>query len=355
MSDGRGQDRGGDFTGRVELDFHPEGISLGVPSRLPSGRPIGSLRVSGSFTAWQDGPLMQKRGDQFILDLGKEAYDVPGNSGYPELTFLADERFWFGYDFLWDAPCLFHKRLVVLVPPEEVPRFHAEQGKYSHWRSEYESPEDLANTRQVGSPRLSLNLWRSYHPFLPSKVSHPRESDRLQQVNQFIKTVRPALILNLSDNSQDLRYNAPAGFYRSLWEKGGVKLLETSYERVYYQSDHPAFLRLLARAVTLIMENAGPYWTHCRLGVDRTGVFSAFLGLLAGLYTEEVLEDYLRSNRAGILEYRDARLLVYCLQRFLGASPEPGRDYGPVVWVKLQEYLPGGRTLKDFRQRMIAG
>jgi hypothetical protein len=141
MSDGRGQDRGGDFTGRVELDFHPEGISLGVPSRLPSGRPIGSLRVSGSFTAWQDGPLMQKRGDQFILDLGKEAYDVPGNSGYPELTFLADERFWFGYDFLWDAPCLFHKRLVVLVPPEEVPRFHAEQGKYSHWRSEYESPE----------------------------------------------------------------------------------------------------------------------------------------------------------------------------------------------------------------------
>jgi protein-tyrosine phosphatase len=340
--------------GSVFLDYSPSGVKIEVPGKLPSGKEIWKVEISGSFTSWRPGPSMRAEDGRFVLTLPSKKFAVPGNSGYPELTFLVNGRYWFGYDFLWEAPSLLFDRLVVLVPPEELPGWLGQKEKYNLWKEDYDEPGHLANTRQVRSERLALNLWRSYHPFLPSKISHPREMDRLSRVNLYLEAIRPGVIFNLSDKPQDLQSPLISPFYQSLWRQDRVKLLETSYEWVYYHSHEQDFFRYLARIVQVVFEHQGPYWIHCRLGVDRTGVICAILGLLGGLSIHEVIRDYLLSNQAGILEYRDAKLLRHSLERTLGNETQEGKDYGRVLWAKIQPYFESqkGEDLDFLRKRL---
>lgn len=57
----------------------------------------------------------------------------------------------------------------------------------------------------------------------------------------------------------------------------------------------PAF----ARAAGLIADEEAPVLIHCRLGKDRTGVFSAILLRLLGVQEETVIHDYLLSALSG--------------------------------------------------------
>jgi hypothetical protein len=211
-------------------------------------------------------PIDAGRRRAFVLTLPSKKFAVPGNSGYPELTFLVNGRYWFGYDFLWEAPSLLFDRLVVLVPPEELPGWLGQKEKYNLWKEDYDEPGHLANTRQVRSERLALNLWRSYHPFLPSKISHPREMDRLSRVNLYLEAIRPGVIFNLSDKPQDLQSPLISPFYQSLWRQDRVKLLETSYEWVYYHSHEQDFFRYLARIVQVVFEHQGALLDPLPLG-----------------------------------------------------------------------------------------
>jgi hypothetical protein len=117
--------------GSVFLDYSPSGVKIEVPGKLPSGKEIWKVEISGSFTSWRPGPSMRAEDGRFVLTLPSKKFAVPGNSGYPELTFLVNGRYWFGYDFLWEAPSLLFDRLVVLVPPEELPGWLGQKEKCS--------------------------------------------------------------------------------------------------------------------------------------------------------------------------------------------------------------------------------
>ena len=53
--------------------------------------------------------------------------------------------------------------------------------------------------------------------------------------------------------------------------------------------------KTLARAASHIAAEPGPALVHCRLGKDRTGVFTAVLLRLLGVSEDDVIEDYLLS------------------------------------------------------------
>jgi protein-tyrosine phosphatase len=53
--------------------------------------------------------------------------------------------------------------------------------------------------------------------------------------------------------------------------------------------------RTFARALSVIALEDGPVLVHCRLGKDRTGVFSALVLKLVGVPDQTVIEDYLLS------------------------------------------------------------
>ena len=75
-----------------------------------------------------------------------------------------------------------------------------------------------------------------------------------------------------------------------------------------------------------IISQEGPYYIHCRLGSDRTGVFSALFAALSGASWEEIVRDYELTGKAGFGEYRNGRLLAYSFRQLLGKAPEDCQD-----------------------------
>ena len=72
---------------------------------------------------------------------------------------------------------------------------------------------------------------------------------------------------------------------------------------------------MIATVVRFINKHPGPYYVHCRLGTDRTGTVSACLAALAGASWEEIAQDYMLTNKMGLREYRDSRLLKYSFEK----------------------------------------
>lgn len=66
--------------------------------------------------------------------------------------------------------------------------------------------------------------------------------------------------------------------------------------------------------------HAAPFEIHCAIGTDRTGVFSALLGAFCGATWEQVAEDYQKTNRMCINEYRSKALLAQSFQRLLDVN-----------------------------------
>ena len=75
---------------------------------------------------------------------------------------------------------------------------------------------------------------------------------------------------------------------------------------------------MMAEVIRFIGSHPGPYYVHCRLGTDRTGVVSANLAALCGASWNEIASDYQKTNDMGIKEFRDYRLLQYSFEKMLG-------------------------------------
>ena len=76
----------------------------------------------------------------------------------------------------------------------------------------------------------------------------------------------------------------------------------------------------MGEIISYINSHEGPYYVHCRLGTDRTGVVSAYLAALCGANWQEIAEDYQKSNNMFIQEFRDARLLKHSFNSILGVD-----------------------------------
>ena len=87
--------------------------------------------------------------------------------------------------------------------------------------------------------------------------------------------------------------------------------------------DYSVALRKIA---LFIIEREGPYFIHCRLGSDRTGVTCAIFAALCGASWKEIAHDYERTTNMGIEEYRNRKLLQYSLGRMLRSNPADLKD-----------------------------
>ena len=75
-----------------------------------------------------------------------------------------------------------------------------------------------------------------------------------------------------------------------------------------------------------MLEHPGPFYIHCRLGSDRTGVTVAVFSALCGASWKEIAEDYEKTSNCGIGEFRNRRLLQYSLKKLTGFDPSGSKN-----------------------------
>ena len=103
------------------------------------------------------------------------------------------------------------------------------------------------------------------------------------------------------------------------------------YNLVYFHPDAVDFSCAMRNIALFIISHPGPFYIHCRLGSDRTGVTCAVLAALCGASWKEIAYDYERTSNMGIAEYRNRRLLQYSLTKMLGRNPADSKDLAHLV------------------------
>ncbi len=82
----------------------------------------------------------------------------------------------------------------------------------------------------------------------------------------------------------------------------------------------PRMIDLFSRYLFALAETGGPVLAHCAAGKDRTGLIVALTHFLAGVHRDDMLEDYLLTNR---LDFQAVRLpqVARMIERLSGRAP----------------------------------
>jgi len=208
------------------------------------------VEVRGSFNSWGDEQTgewhLTKSSQKNIWFLKKtiEEVNVPSNSGQPEFKYVINDRSWLipkkvksGYKF---------KDAFIVLFDGDSPKEIAKKEKLAQIKLEtiddYKSTSDnklqlVSNFRNVNSGNIAQNkLFRSYHPYKPSKVKYPVEKQRLNTALELIEKNKIKSIINLSGEE-----GKPKGYYKELLDQGNVLYEKSSYKTVYFKSDSDEF------------------------------------------------------------------------------------------------------------------
>lgn len=304
---------------RVRFTYDPD--LWGVPAAR-------SVALAGSFTDWAPAWNLAPDGPVWTLVLDRATVDFPGNSGEPEFRFVVDGQTWVACPDIGGWPRIGTNALVPLSgrTQDEREANHRAALVLKTRADEYPDDRAMANFRMVCGGMLAPGrLFRSYHPFLASRDT-PVEALRLAASARLMAEAGVGAVINLTDGPEIAAFPGLPPFYAALAARGDVLFVETSYEDAYRNPGGESFVATLTRVVQFVAGRPGPFLVHCRLGMDRTGVVTAFLAALAGLPWAEVVADYLKSNALGIQEYRDESLLARSFSLMLGADPRSVAD-----------------------------
>lgn len=321
---------------------------------------LEELYVIGSFTNWKidERYKMYKKENIFSLETNLNFVNKIGNSGYPEYYFgnkktklLFDGHYLTGYFFNNQADMnpnyLIHFSSLSKIEAESIYELHKKSYTVKSSALDFKNSYELSNFRKVQGGFLKKDiLFRSYHPFIPSRDNNNElkniEIIRQNFIRQFLEKYRIKNIINLSETSTKLESslaNSSFDYYKNLYYENRVLCAPMSYETVYFMSDKNekfnedelGFQDGIKKIIEFISENNGPFLIHCRLGSDRTGVITAFLQLFMKASKEEIKENYLLTNNLGIGEYRSFNLLERSLKSSLGERCFDG--------INIREYL----------------
>lgn len=302
--------------------------------------------VEGSFNGWAKGTgsgwaLEPYKGNIWTLAVAADDVKVPGNSGFPEFKFYvtADVEY-------IETVCgkeLHRTRQENLEPAavSRIPGFQMATNNLILFPGDnpetvvqnvktaatvkklkdfdLSNADDRATLSNVRVVPGTTKLLRGYHPYKLSRAHLNTEKTRLELVNKAIEENGVQSIITLSGNEQVISGKETiSGYIQNINYAGNHLFIDTSYNTVYYQSAGKEFGTLMADIITFINGHPGPYYIHCRLGTDRTGVTSAVLAALCGASWEEIVADYQKTNEMGIKEFRDYRLLQYSFEKMLG-------------------------------------
>lgn len=101
------------------------------------------------------------------------------------------------------------------------------------------------------------------------------------------------------------RQNRRPILYRIMALEGGAKGYLSNTYRTMIANDAP--LEAFAELIRMLLEQEGATLWHCTQGKDRTGIASAAVLLALGVDRDEIMRDYMRTDRAVRLK----NLLIY--------------------------------------------
>lgn len=322
--------------GKVVFVFDSSRFGIKTPKRV---------FLEGSFNGWakkNSGWELEKyKYSTWTYECNLEDVMVPGNSGFPEFKFyvIAEVE----YEVRIVEATSIRKKDEVMEPampnpfpgfsmatnslillPADNPAVVVENTKTAEKlkklkKFNLENPQDVATISNFRLVPGTTKLFRGYHPYKISRPNYDTEEKRIALVNKQLKDNGVKSIITLSgDESIDIKKEQISVYVSDIRQAGNQLFIKTSYNTVYYASNSREFGNMMADVIRFIGSHPGPYYVHCRLGTDRTGVVSANLAALCGASWEEIAADYQKTNEMGIKEFRDYSLLQYSFEKMLG-------------------------------------
>ena len=89
------------------------------------------------------------------------------------------------------------------------------------------------------------------------------------------------------------------------------------YQRAAFEPRH---IDLFSRYFAALVEADGPVLIHCAAGKDRTGLLAALTHHLAGVHADDILDDYLLTNRLD-LHSRRGKVIAALIAEYTGVVP----------------------------------
>lgn len=308
---------------------------------------ISTAYVRGSFTGWGNYDYCKMLYDPdgfYYLTLSYEQVKIPGNSGQPEFKFYINGSYPGGDKSFVPEGYIFmngDQNHIVVFSDDDFEQIKANSkiANYVRPLSEFDlTTEDgqmeVSNFRRVPGTR---HLYRCYHPFKVSRAGYASELPRMQYVQELSAKygIKSDIVLSgdetgslttVTINGQSYKEFIPE-YYQAIIDRNSVLYVgqnnsTPSYNVVYYSPESSKFGIWMKEVAEFIADdnNRAPFSIHCRLGTDRTGVFSAMLAAICGATWQEIAADYQLTNRLGIKEFRDYHLLQYSMQRMLGVE-----------------------------------
>lgn len=300
--------------------------------------------LEGSFNGWakkrSDFELQRTRTTTWTYECNLEDVMVPGNSGFPEFKFnvVADVEHIesiCGKEFIKKVEETFEPNLknftgfqmatnnLILLDQKDT-EIVLKNVKVANTLKklkdfDLENTDDVATISNVRLVPGTSKLYRGYHPYKMSRSQFDTEKERIRLVNKQIRDNGVKAIITLSgDEELDIKKEQMSVYVTDIRQAENQYFVDTHYNTVYYKSNTVEFGSLMAGIIKFICKAPGPYYVHCRLGTDRTGVVSANLAALCGASWEDIAADYQKTNDMGIREFRDYRLLQYSFENMLG-------------------------------------
>ena len=212
--------------------------------------------------------------------------------------------------------------------------------------------EKISNFRRVPGTQ---HLYRSYHPYHPSRASYDTERARMEWVAALATEAGIncdiALSGNLEAEDGHATYTVSGttytvtipDYYREIINNHRVLYVgkqnghTPSYDHALYYTDQSRFAEWIQEIVRFINDedHPVPFQIHCHLGADRTGVFSGVLAAMCGASWDDIATDYNRTSDLQISEYRHSNQLRHALYLLTGFDPlilPSGPDAVPSVY-----------------------
>ena len=332
---------------------------------------IYKVYVYGSITAWRNSEEAYRLNGYsddgcFFRTMPLSALERMGNSGQPEFLFHVIKND--GSDYTvksstsWtggiDARLLFKnsggENMVVAMPGDDLDEIYdrnviAQEVKpLSQWDlSSADEQCRISNFRLVPGTK---HLYRSYHPFDPSRPEYDTEERRLYWVAQKATEAGICCDIALSgDMTSHVGQTYSCGghtytitlpdYYQTIIANNRVLYVGTengqtpTYNDAIFRSDEALFAQWIKETVEFILDanHPAPFQIHCALGSDRTGAFCATLAALCGAGWEEIAADYEGTSNLKVNEYRHRNCIRYCLKRLCGVDPSTDSSFNEAV------------------------
>ncbi len=336
---------------------------------------VSKVYVYGSISVWakeDEGYRLSNYSSDgcFYRTLTFSEVERVGNCGLPEFMFHVVKTDGSSYDVRshssWeggiDSRLVFDNKMVVSMPWEDMDEIAQrwEYAKYVKPLAEWNLTDSMEQARISNFRRVpgTQHLYRSYHPFDPSRAQYDTEVQRLNYVRHFAEQFGIKSDIALSGNMTGNAGNTYTcggknytitipDYYQSIIANNNVLYVGTQngytpdFNNALYYSDGERFAQWIKETVEFIISDAHPvpFQIHCALGADRTGAFCATIAALCDANWEDISYDYYRTSELRVEEYRHPNTIRYCLRHMCGVDPATDPTFNEAV---KQHYIQGG-------------